>query len=464
MFEIDKEGDKNFFSTEKKFREARNTQGTKKESAAFFSPSDIVTLPKKFLPSQQVSASPRKRNIMLPILLSVLVVLVAVGGFSWYYFRGTAPQELKEADVNIAPLTPKDEQKGGQKETPAEEDVITNEEVPPLIHVAKGSKGETVGILTLELAPEDRDKVSSIQIVSFIPAEQDASVVGALYQITPQNLVLEKQALLTIEYSDVGMTSVEENSLRIGFENRSSAWTREESSEVDLAKNKVSLKLQQLPQSKIALVANITEEDAMPPDDEQNGGIVTKELIRSLDSDEDDLTDVEEIMYGTQFEKPDTDEDGFFDGEEIANLYSPLAPEESLLASGLVEIYTNSIFQYQIFYPKQWTVNPVDEEGAVVMFTSPSNQFVEVVVEERPPEITDVASWYMAQVPGLKREDIEQVRVGKEMLSGIKSTDGSTVYIIDGENIIAFSYHVGIDKEADYVTTWQMMIRSWQAQ
>jgi hypothetical protein len=46
----------------------------------------------------------------------------------------------------------------------------------------------------------------------------------------------------------------------------------------------------------------------------------------SKDSDSDGLSDVMESFYGTNALKPDTDGDGFMDGEEVDNGYNPLGP------------------------------------------------------------------------------------------------------------------------------------------
>lgn len=47
-------------------------------------------------------------------------------------------------------------------------------------------------------------------------------------------------------------------------------------------------------------------------------------LAEETDSDQDGLTDEQEIIYGTDINLPDTDHDGFPDGLEIESGYSPL--------------------------------------------------------------------------------------------------------------------------------------------
>ena len=54
--------------------------------------------------------------------------------------------------------------------------------------------------------------------------------------------------------------------------------------------------------------------------------------LAAVDSDNDGLSDDEEMnIYHTDFQNPDTDGDGFLDGEEIKNNYSPLVSGKKLI-------------------------------------------------------------------------------------------------------------------------------------
>ncbi len=54
--------------------------------------------------------------------------------------------------------------------------------------------------------------------------------------------------------------------------------------------------------------------------------------LAALDSDNDGLTDDEEMnVYHTDFQNPDTDGDGFLDGAEVKNGYSPLVPQKKMI-------------------------------------------------------------------------------------------------------------------------------------
>ncbi len=56
------------------------------------------------------------------------------------------------------------------------------------------------------------------------------------------------------------------------------------------------------------------------------------QLVYSSDVDQDGLTDIEESYWNTDFQKKDTDGDGYLDGEEVASAHDPLVagPKDSL--------------------------------------------------------------------------------------------------------------------------------------
>ena len=46
--------------------------------------------------------------------------------------------------------------------------------------------------------------------------------------------------------------------------------------------------------------------------------------LKNIDSDQDGLSDEEEIFYGTDKNNPDSDGDSYLDGEEVKKGYNPL--------------------------------------------------------------------------------------------------------------------------------------------
>ena len=103
--------------------------------------------------------------------------------------------------------------------------------------------------------------------------------------------------------------------------------------------------------------------------------------IDSTDTDADSLTDIEEEIFDTDSGAWDTDGDGFYDGEEMVNLYNPrgTAPVK-LIDSGLVQEYVNPKRQYRVYYPIAWENGLVDEEGRQVLFSSITGDFIEILV------------------------------------------------------------------------------------
>ncbi len=60
-------------------------------------------------------------------------------------------------------------------------------------------------------------------------------------------------------------------------------------------------------------------------------GFLGMPISIAQDSDEDGLSDDMEILYKTDKNNPDTDGDGYTDGEEVKNGYDPALPGDAKL-------------------------------------------------------------------------------------------------------------------------------------
>lgn len=422
---------------------------------------DVYTLPEKFLPKTSVDAPKKKNNKLMFILLGVLVLFIASGAGVWFYFKN------KSIDTSTAPATsiaPLDEKENKEASDSVKEDSAVLPE--PIVYVAKDYQGRDLGTLTLRLSREDADIADQIEISNIKSASDNPKIIGAVYRLIPSGYSLKNKASLTITYFDTDMSSALENSLRIGYEEANGEWRPIENSVLDLNKNEVSLEIMQIPKTRIAIVSNLSQADNSNVSAEGENSEVpeyeVKELKSSLDTDEDKLTDVEEIMYGTELDKPDTDGDGFIDGEELMNFYSPLAAGQTLAEADLFAEYQNDKFGYKLIYPKSWSPTSASEDGTVIIFNSPTSQFFEVVIEAKDPNITSIVDWYTKQLPGLDKEELRRTSVGKDNIEAIYSLDGSTVYFLYKDWVVALSYNLGISQEADYLTTWKTTINSWE--
>lgn len=181
----------------------------------------------------------------------------------------------------------------------------------------------------------------------------------------------------------------------------------------------------------------------------------------ATDTDKDGLTDVEEALYGTNPNNPDTDGDGYADGLELINLYNPtgFAPQK-IEETNLVKIYTNPSYHYTIFYPTSWLVRALDETNGEVMFTSATGEFIEVLAEDNKDNLP-LLDWYLAEAPGTSPADVGAVTT-KSGLLGIKSPDGLTAYFSVGGKIYVISYNIGVKTELNYKSTFEMMVKSFK--
>lgn len=179
----------------------------------------------------------------------------------------------------------------------------------------------------------------------------------------------------------------------------------------------------------------------------------------SADRDKDDLTDIEEELYTTKNHLPDNDRDGYVDGVEVANLYSPLAADESILDSGLVIEYENDVVGWTLYYPSNWLVEPLNGTKQEVIVTSPSaeGEFFQVLVEKNTSSLT-ATEWYDALFEE-GGEDLETVEIGD--LEGIVSEDGLRYYFASGNELISIVYNIGLQEEIAFRTTFQMMVNSF---
>jgi hypothetical protein len=183
----------------------------------------------------------------------------------------------------------------------------------------------------------------------------------------------------------------------------------------------------------------------------------------SLDTDADKLTDLEEDMYQTEKRSPDTDGDGFLDGEELINGYNPkMAGDSKLETSGLVNRYTNPIFNFEILYPASWLARPEDQSLKVVLFMTSTEEFMKISVEDNLEKL-DLVNWYLRLSPGADLNLLEKITT-KKGYEALASPDKLTYYILDPntqDKVYAINYNIGTLNEINFSTTLQMMIGSF---
>lgn len=204
------------------------------------------------------------------------------------------------------------------------------------------------------------------------------------------------------------------------------------------------------PEEDIEPIDEDPEEDLEPVD--PFGGEVTP----GTDTDSDGLTDTEEeVVYGTDPRLPDSDADGFLDGNEVFHRYNPngTAPG-TLLGSGLVTMLVARAGEanFELNYPTIWDIELTDEELILDATTGEGFRLTYHQKEPRQPLDEWVELW-------LDLED-ETSGVTKNGLVLIQTQDQLTNYIDLGYAVLEFTYDTGIKTRVDYLQTYQMMLNS----
>lgn len=204
------------------------------------------------------------------------------------------------------------------------------------------------------------------------------------------------------------------------------------------------------------------EEEEEPPveeEEEEPEDPFEQELHVGTDSDSDGLTDIEETLYGTSPQLPDSDADGFLDGNEVFNRYNPngLAPG-SLFESGLVMLFDDPAFSYTIFYPTIWNMRAVGGPAEQVVFTAATSEVVQVIKHDKDSETT-IMEWFLTQDGAASADDLLEFTT-KEGLTGAMSPNRLTAYVDAGSFVYVVSYNVGTKATIDYLQTFQMMLNS----
>lgn len=186
-------------------------------------------------------------------------------------------------------------------------------------------------------------------------------------------------------------------------------------------------------------------------------------VLSSADDDLDGLTNKEEILYQTDSQKPDTDEDGYLDGHEVFHLYNPAGFEPMKLEdTTIVGKYTNPSYKYSILYPTVWSAKSIDETNREVMFMTDTGEFIQAIVEENLQELSPL-DWYLVKSPGANAAQIASV-VTKGGLEGIRSPDKLSTFFSKGGFIYNISYNKMQQTELNFNRTFEMMVNSFLAE
>ncbi len=178
------------------------------------------------------------------------------------------------------------------------------------------------------------------------------------------------------------------------------------------------------------------------------------------DSDSDGLTDIEEVLYGTDPNRPDTDLDTYLDGNEVNHLYHPnaLAPQTLLDTGAVVVVQPDG---YQLYGLTRWQ-RSVNTSTKVVLMTAPTLESFQVVPSLIGPTET-LNQWYARQVPAAVPEPLTAFRT-KQGFVGAWTPDRLTAYVrFNDETVLIFTYNLGSATRIQYRQSFEMLINSLRA-
>jgi hypothetical protein len=175
-----------------------------------------------------------------------------------------------------------------------------------------------------------------------------------------------------------------------------------------------------------------------------------------VDTDNDSLSDAEEILLGVNPSTVDSDGDGYSDKSELEGLYDP-AGAGRLAANSNITQYKDSIKKYTVLYPTRWRTQVV---GDSVILSSPDNSFVQVVTESNPDK-KSILTWYNEQFTD-SSATLADVVV-KNGWEGLYLKDKQIFYLTDlaKNNIYTFSYVPEKEGDMTYYNVFQMIINSF---
>ena len=228
-----------------------------------------------------------------------------------------------------------------------------------------------------------------------------------------------------------------------------------------------SIKKEQVEKSKIniekeeEIVPGVEEdeEEEIIPEPEPEPEPESEEIIieTNLDEDHDNLTLAEENLYNTDQNKQDTDNDGYTDGSEIKNLYNPLASGQMLLDSGLVSVYTNILYKYNILKPIFWLADSLGEDNSEIIFLNnlETGEFFSLKVIANT-EVLDLNTFKaLAQETLGGGLVLENYSLGGE--PALRTTDGLIAFMVTSDYIYALEYNLGELNILNFATTFEMM-------
>ncbi len=186
---------------------------------------------------------------------------------------------------------------------------------------------------------------------------------------------------------------------------------------------------------------------------------VAPEPAQAPDTDSDGLTDDEEqLIYGSDPNRSNSDGDSYVDLNEVLNLFDPAKHDPAALIDNPgVAAYANTDYGIELYRPTAWTVREIVSERTV-NFTAPTGEVFEVTIFTKA-EDESLMDWYLDQpLDGITG----QVESGenKKGYEQVISANRRVVFVSNGNTIVSLKYELQDQLEIRYRVTLTMMANS----
>ncbi len=182
-----------------------------------------------------------------------------------------------------------------------------------------------------------------------------------------------------------------------------------------------------------------------------------KNYKQAIDSDNDGLNDIEEILLDCNSNLKDSDGDGYEDKSELFKMYNP-SGKGKLIVNPNIKQYSNLTNSYSLYYLSSWSINE-NKNDSIIFQIGEANQFIQIITQKNIKNQT-IEEWYKEQFSVSVINNSQKVY--KKAWTGIKSKDGLIVYLLSPlkNKIFILTYSVSKGGVLNYKNIFEMMIKS----
>lgn len=185
----------------------------------------------------------------------------------------------------------------------------------------------------------------------------------------------------------------------------------------------------------------------------------TREVVREFDNDQDLLSDKEELIYGSNPMVMDTDQDGYSDGQEVLNLYSPArGTSMNLVQDRQFGWWQNRDYNYAILIPQINTPIVLDTARDIILKASDTEAIL-VGVQDNP-ENKSIGDWLKQLSPEIDLSGFDQFITRFSKFSALGKKDGTTYYVQIPGNPYIYIFSYTAKEKYSYLTTFRAIVES----